>query len=124
MSYSPRRSRIHLFDYQGWRTPLPKRDCASVCGNLLPKGLLHPLVIEKVYAAFLRGEYDTAVFQAFREVEIAIRTAGEYGRRRMSAKNFQCAQLSTRTRRVDATLEIVPLWRVSGSQCLIYSPAP
>ena len=48
-------------------------------GNLLPKGVLHPLVIENVYAAFLRGEYDTAVFQAFREVEIAIRTAGEYG---------------------------------------------
>ena len=26
----------------------------------------------------MRGEYDTAVFQAFREVEVAIRVAGQY----------------------------------------------
>jgi Protein of unknown function (Hypoth_ymh) len=44
--------------------------------NQLPKGQLHPLVATKVYPAFLRGEYDTAVFQAFREVEIAVRGAG------------------------------------------------
>lgn len=47
-------------------------------GNLLPKGQLHPS-IAKVYPAFLRGEYDTAVFQAFREVEIAVRTAAGLG---------------------------------------------
>lgn len=46
--------------------------------NLLPKGQLHPLVATKVYPAFLRGEYDTAVFQAFREVEIAVRVAGKF----------------------------------------------
>jgi len=46
--------------------------------NLLPKGQLHPLIASKVYAAFLRGEYDTAVFQAFREVEIAVREAGQF----------------------------------------------
>jgi uncharacterized protein (TIGR02391 family) len=32
----------------------------------------------KVYPAYLRGEYDTAVFQAFREVEIAVRHAGGF----------------------------------------------
>lgn len=31
-----------------------------------------------MYPAFLRGEYDTAVFQAFREVEIAVRSEGEF----------------------------------------------
>jgi uncharacterized protein (TIGR02391 family) len=46
--------------------------------NLLPKGQLHPLISAHVYPAFLRGEYDTAVFQAFREVEIAVRTAGKF----------------------------------------------
>ena len=46
--------------------------------NLLPKGQLHPLIASKVYPAFLRGEYDTAVFQAFREVEISVRQAGQF----------------------------------------------
>ena len=46
--------------------------------NLLPKTLLHPSLATKVYAAFLRGEYDTATFQAFREVEVAVRTAGKF----------------------------------------------
>lgn len=46
--------------------------------SLLPKGQLHPFIASKVYPAFLRGEYDTAVFQAFREVEVAVRTAGKF----------------------------------------------
>jgi uncharacterized protein (TIGR02391 family) len=46
--------------------------------NALPKGQLHPLIAGRVYPAFLRGEYDTAIFQAFREVEVAVRTAGNF----------------------------------------------
>lgn len=46
--------------------------------SLLPKGQLHPLLASKVYPAFLRGEYDTAVFQAFREVEVSVRMAGNF----------------------------------------------
>jgi uncharacterized protein (TIGR02391 family) len=46
--------------------------------TLLPKAQLHPLIASKVYSAFLRGEYDTAVFQAFREIEVAVRRAGEF----------------------------------------------
>lgn len=45
---------------------------------LLPKDQLHPLIATKVYPAFLRGEYDTAVFQVFREIEVAVRTAGKF----------------------------------------------
>ena len=45
---------------------------------LLPKNLLHPLIAQKVSPAFLRGEYDTAIFQAYREVEVAVRQAGGY----------------------------------------------
>lgn len=47
-------------------------------GSLLPKGQLHPLIAGRVYPAFLRGEYDTAVFQAYREVEIAVRSGGKF----------------------------------------------
>jgi uncharacterized protein (TIGR02391 family) len=46
--------------------------------NLLPKGQLHPVVANRVYPAFLRGEYDTAILQAFREVEVAVRMAGNF----------------------------------------------
>ena len=46
--------------------------------SLLPKSQLHPLIATKVYPAFLRGEYDTAIFQAFREVEVAVRAAAGF----------------------------------------------
>jgi uncharacterized protein (TIGR02391 family) len=46
--------------------------------NLFPKGQLHPLIATRVYPAFLRGEYDTAVFEAFREVEVSVRRAGRF----------------------------------------------
>jgi uncharacterized protein (TIGR02391 family) len=47
-------------------------------GNLLPKEQLHPRIVADVRASFLRGHYDTAVFEAFREVEIAVREAGKF----------------------------------------------
>jgi len=44
----------------------------------LPKRLLHPRMAQKVWSQYLRGEYDTAVFQAFKEVEVAVRDACGY----------------------------------------------
>jgi len=46
--------------------------------NLLPKNQLHPLIAQKVWATFLRGDYDTAVFQTFKEVEVSVRDAGQF----------------------------------------------
>jgi uncharacterized protein (TIGR02391 family) len=43
-----------------------------------PKDLLHPTLVSKAWPIFLSGDYDTAVFQAFKEVEIAVRDAGGY----------------------------------------------
>jgi len=45
--------------------------------SLLTRAQIHPLIASRVYPAFLRGEYDTAVFQAFREIEVAVRTAAQ-----------------------------------------------
>ena len=46
--------------------------------NVLPKWFLHPKITEKVWSLYLRGDYDTAVFQSFKEVEIAVRKAGNF----------------------------------------------
>lgn len=46
--------------------------------SILPKDLLHPLIAEKCWLTFVRGDHDTAVFQAFKEVEVAVRAAGGF----------------------------------------------
>ena len=46
--------------------------------NLLPKAQLHPVIAQKVSPKFLQGDYDIAVFQAFKQVEVAVREAGGY----------------------------------------------
>lgn len=47
-------------------------------GRTLPLDLLQPSLASKVHHLFLRGDHDTAVFQAFKEVEVAVRKAGNY----------------------------------------------
>lgn len=44
-------------------------------GNILPESLLHTKLVAKVRPMFLRGDYDVAVVQAFKIVEVAVRTA-------------------------------------------------
>ncbi len=46
--------------------------------QLLPRDLLHPRIAETVWLSFVRGSYATAVFEAMREVEIAVREASGY----------------------------------------------
>jgi uncharacterized protein (TIGR02391 family) len=50
---------------------------------LLPFAELHPIIASSVYPMFLRGDYDTAVFQAFKEVEISVRSAAGLGNDRL-----------------------------------------
>lgn len=47
--------------------------------SILPRESLHPLIAERVWSNFVRGEYDTAVFQGFKEVEVAVRAAAGGG---------------------------------------------
>src|SRR5215510_16328627 len=46
--------------------------------NLLPRQLLHREVANAALPPFIRGNYDSAVFEAFKQVEIAVRTKGKY----------------------------------------------
>jgi uncharacterized protein (TIGR02391 family) len=43
--------------------------------SLLPRALLHRAIKDNVYFNFQRGDYQTAVYNAFREVEIAVAKA-------------------------------------------------
>ena len=43
--------------------------------RLLPRESLHPRIANKVWSAFMRGEFDVAVFQAMKAVEVATREA-------------------------------------------------
>ncbi|MFC1716560.1 TIGR02391 family protein [Candidatus Poribacteria bacterium] len=47
-------------------------------GSLLPSEGLDPILVRKVKPLFIRGDYDTAVFQAFKEVEIRVRDKAGY----------------------------------------------
>ena len=42
-------------------------------GHFLPRENLDPVLAKEVYPLFIRGDYDTAVFRAFKEVEIRVR---------------------------------------------------
>ena len=47
--------------------------------RMLPREALHPKIAEKVWMAFMRGEFDVAVFQAMKAVEVSVRNAGGFG---------------------------------------------
>jgi uncharacterized protein (TIGR02391 family) len=51
---------------------------AYLAAATFPEDLLHPTTLKSAKEPFLRGEYDTAVFRAFKEVEVAVREAGGY----------------------------------------------
>jgi len=46
--------------------------------TLLSPKLLHQRIVATAWPTFIRGKYDTAVFEAFKEVEVAVRTACGY----------------------------------------------
>lgn len=43
-----------------------------------PKALLHPSIADEVWLDIVRGDLETAVFKAFRAVEVAVREAGQF----------------------------------------------
>lgn len=45
---------------------------------VFPKSLLHPAIADEVWLDIVRGDIETAVFKAFRAVEVAVREAGHF----------------------------------------------
>lgn len=56
-----------LEDYEAYRK-----------ADLLRKHQLHPIIAEKVWSIFAQGSYGTAVLEAFKQVEIAVREKGGF----------------------------------------------
>ena len=46
--------------------------------DFLSEHEFHPAISQKVWSNFLQDDYDTAVFQAFKQVEVAVRNVGNY----------------------------------------------
>lgn len=59
------------------------------------RDLIHAPIVETVWPALARGDYDAAILQAFRAVEEAVREAGGYGT--LIAVLIRCALLSKPT---------------------------
>lgn len=56
----------------------PQQFAAYTKAAEFPRELLNSAIAERVWAALARGEYDAAVFYAFRSVEEAVRRAGGF----------------------------------------------
>jgi len=59
--------------------------------RLLPRELLHRRIADKVWMAFMRGEFDVAAFQAMKAVEVAVRDATGFPDSLLGTKLMQAA---------------------------------
>lgn len=57
----------------------------------LNRDLLHPAIAEEVWLSFVRGRFASAVFEAMRAVEIAVREAGGLAQKQVGTKLMQAA---------------------------------
>lgn len=74
--------------------------------NALPRGKLHPVISERVWANYLRGDYDTAVFQAFKQIEVAVRDASELPAELVGATLIREAFDAKKGKLADASLPV------------------
>jgi uncharacterized protein (TIGR02391 family) len=72
---------------------------------ILPVSLVHPEILEKSHAAFMRGDHDIAVFSAFKAVEVAVRKAGGYEEGELGIKLMRKAFEPMKGPLTDKTLE-------------------
>lgn len=73
--------------------------------RLLPKELLHPKIADSVWGSFMRGRYDSAVFEAMKGVEVAVRAAGDFGKEHIGRALMELAFSPERGPLTDMTAE-------------------
>ena len=69
---------LELKDYDQAEQPYQIDVVDALTDDLLPKRLLHPVIAQKVLSIFIQGSYGPAIFEALKQVEIAVREAGNY----------------------------------------------
>jgi uncharacterized protein (TIGR02391 family) len=63
----------HFITRRGLSLKTPEDFDAFRKSAFLPRTLLHPVIEKACWQAYMRGDYDTAVFQAYKELEVHIR---------------------------------------------------
>lgn len=86
LSRSGERTHLDLKDYDRQESSLKKNEVDASRSDFLPEHEFHPAISPKMESFFSQGAYDTAVFEAFKQVEIAVRRAGGYAETDIGAK--------------------------------------
>jgi uncharacterized protein (TIGR02391 family) len=63
---------------KGWQTDTSESLDPYMQSKLLNRALLHPKIADRAWEHFRSGRYDEAILAAFKEIEIAVRTAGNF----------------------------------------------
>ena len=71
-------TQLDLKDYDRQEPPLEENEVNMSEPDFLPEHEFHPMIPQNVWSSFSHGAYDTAVFEAFKQVEIAVRKTGGY----------------------------------------------
>ena len=68
---------LDLKDYDRQESPLQENE-VDMSKSDLPEHKFHPMIPQNVWLSFSHGANGSAVFQAFKQVEVAVRNAGNY----------------------------------------------
>ena len=71
---------LDLKDYDRQKPPLQENEVDVSRSDFLPEYKFHPMIPQNVWSSFSQGAYGSAVFEAFKQVEIAVREAGYYAK--------------------------------------------
>ena len=71
-------TQLDLKDYDRQKSPLQENEVDMSEPDFLPEHEFHPMIPQNVWLSFSHGANGSAVFEAFKQVEIAVREAGGY----------------------------------------------